>query len=174
MRGGTNVESGILLVNNSTGSGTGTGNVSVTGGTFGGAGIVGGGVYIGTATGNGSGAILAPGKSGVKPGTLTIQQSLILQPDATYRVTLDSRIRRADQVSAFGISIRNASVLFNGVGAGFIPAGTVFTVINNTRPTPIIGTFANLADGSTVTVGGNTFQANYEGGNGNDLTLTVQ
>ena len=34
-------------------------------------------------------------------------------------------------------------------------------------------TFVNLADGSTFTVGSNTFQASYEGGNGNDLTLTV-
>ena len=35
------------------------------------------------------------------------------------------------------------------------------------------GTFSNLADGSTLTVGNNSFQANYEGGEGNDLTLTV-
>ena len=34
-------------------------------------------------------------------------------------------------------------------------------------------TFSNLADGSTFTANGNTFQANYEGGDGNDLTLTV-
>jgi hypothetical protein len=51
--------------------------------------------------------------------------------------------------------------------------GTVFTVIDNPSGTPIAGTFANLADGSTLTVKGNTFQASYEGGDGNDLTLTV-
>ena len=33
--------------------------------------------------------------------------------------------------------------------------------------------FSNLPDGSTVTIGSNTFQADYEGGDGNDLTLTV-
>ena len=38
---------------------------------------------------------------------------------------------------------------------------------------PIIGTFMNLPDGGTITAGSNTFQANYEGGDGNDLTLTV-
>ena len=53
-------------------------------------------------------------------------------------------------------------------------AGTVFTVINNTAVTQINGTFSNLPDGGTITVGSNTFQANYEGGDGNDLTLTVQ
>jgi hypothetical protein len=54
-----------------------------------------------------------------------------------------------------------------------LPSGTTFTVINNTAATPIAGTFANLPDGSTIVVGNNTFQANYEGGDGNDLTLTV-
>ena len=39
---------------------------------------------------------------------------------------------------------------------------------------PIAGTFANLPDGATIKIGNNTFQANYEGGDGNDLTLTVQ
>jgi hypothetical protein len=46
-------------------------------------------------------------------------------------------------------------------------------VINNTSATPIAGRFGNLPDGATVTVGSNTFLANYEGGDGNDLTLTV-
>jgi fibronectin-binding autotransporter adhesin len=51
--------------------------------------------------------------------------------------------------------------------------GTVFTVLDNTAGTPIAGTFVNLAQGSTFTANGNTFQASYEGGDGNDLTLTV-
>ena len=37
----------------------------------------------------------------------------------------------------------------------------------------IAGTFANLSDGASITIGSNTFQASYEGGDGNDLTLTV-
>jgi len=68
----------------------------------------------------------------------------------------------------------NGNVLVaGGFGAGIIPIGTVFTAIDNTSATPISGTFVNLADGSTFTTGRNTFQANYEGGDGNDLTLTV-
>jgi hypothetical protein len=31
-----------------------------------------------------------------------------------------------------------------------------------------------LADGSTFTNNGNTYKVSYEGGTGNDLTLTVQ
>jgi hypothetical protein len=56
---------------------------------------------------------------------------------------------------------------------GTLSAGTVFVVIDNAGVAPISGTFGNLTDGGTITVGSNTFQANYEGGDGNDLTLTV-
>jgi hypothetical protein len=58
-------------------------------------------------------------------------------------------------------------------GSGTLPPGKVFTVISNTAATPIAGTFSNLADGGIVNVNGNDFQANYDGGDGNDLTLTV-
>ena len=51
--------------------------------------------------------------------------------------------------------------------------GKVFVAISNAAATPINGAFANLPDGSTFTVGSNTYQASYEGGDGNDLTLTV-
>jgi hypothetical protein len=57
-------------------------------------------------------------------------------------------------------------------GTALLP-GTAFTIINNTGITAIFGTFINLPDGGTITIGSNTFQANYEGGDGNDLTLTV-
>ena len=46
-------------------------------------------------------------------------------------------------------------------------------VLDNTASVETVGTFRNLPDGATVTVGSNTFLANYEGGDGNDLTLTV-
>jgi hypothetical protein len=59
------------------------------------------------------------------------------------------------------------------LGSGLLSPGTVFTPISNAAATPIAGTFANLADGATITIGANTFQASYEGGDGNDLTLTV-
>jgi len=59
-------------------------------------------------------------------------------------------------------------------GYNSIPIGTVFTAISNTSATPITGTFSNLADGSTLTVGPNSYKVSYSGGDGNDLTLTVQ
>jgi hypothetical protein len=51
--------------------------------------------------------------------------------------------------------------------------GAVLTLIRNTSADPISGTFSNLPDGAIVNVNGNNLQASYEGGDGNDLTLTV-
>ena len=98
---------------------------------------------------------------------------MTLNADSTYRVTFDSDVATADAVKAKGIGIQSAQILFNDLGTAVLPTGTVFTVINNAAATPISGIFANLADGATVRVGNNTFQANYGGGDGNDLTLTV-
>ena len=169
--GGTVVNGGTLLVNNTAGSGLGTGPVRVTTGILGGTGSTSGNVIIGI--GNGAGAVLGPGEDPNTPGTLTIESSLTLKADATYRVTLNSNASSADAVVANGVGISEAQIVLSDLGSGTLPPGTVFTVISNTAATPIAGTFANLADNSTVTVGNNTFQANYEGGTGNDLTLTV-
>jgi hypothetical protein len=46
-------------------------------------------------------------------------------------------------------------------------------LLTSTAVSPISVTFVNLPDGGTIIAGNNTFQANYEGGDGNDLTLTV-
>jgi len=171
--GGTEVEEGGLGVNNMRGSGTGSGAVQVNAGTLAGRGTIAGAVTVGT--GSGAGAVLAPGGSGGKPGNpLTIQSTLTFKSDATYKVDLNSLHVIADEVIVNGVTIENGA-LFSllGSGQGILAPGTVFTVIDNTSGTPIAGTFANLADGSTLTVKRNTYQANYEGGDGNDLTLTV-
>jgi hypothetical protein len=88
-------------------------------------------------------------------------------------VTVNSSTPAADLVIANGVRILGAQIVFNDVGSATLSSGTMFIVISNTSRKPINGTFANLADGGTITVGANTFQANYEGGDGNDLTLTV-
>ena len=80
----------------------------------------------------------------------------------------------ADLVRAKGITIESgAQFAFQPKGNQALTLGTVFTVLNNASAAPINGTFANLPDNSTFTVGRNTYQVNYEGGDGNDLTLTV-
>jgi hypothetical protein len=75
---------------------------------------------------------------------------------------------------ANGVSIENNhDFRLTPVTKKILPVGQVFVVISNTAPTPISGTFGNLSDGGIFRAGENMFQANYEGGDGNDLTLTV-
>lgn len=146
---------------------------SACGGTLAGTGIISGAVIVGS--GDGSGGVLSPGLSDVGPGTLTLQSKLLLNSDGIYQYRLNSDSGAADQVVANGVTISDgAPFSFADGGSGVLPVGSVFTVINNTAVTPIDGSFDSLPDGSTFTSGSNTFQASYEGGTGNDLTLTVQ
>ena len=168
--GGTIVESGNLLVDNTIGSGTGTGPVQVTGGTLGGKGIIAGAVTVGT--GQVRHGILAPGINAT--GLLTIEQTLTFAPRGIYKCSIDTTGVRADEIAAAGVTISNEAVFLAVLRSNAVlPIGTVFTLIENTAAVAISGTFSNLPDGSSFTAGNNTFQASYEGGDGNDLTLTV-
>jgi len=172
--GGTTVSAGTLLVSNKTGSGTGTGAVAVNAGTLGGSGIITGAVTIGTT--NGATAFLAPAGGTKRQATLTAQNGLTFNAKSTYTYSFRAKGNktRADQVVAMGVTINaGATIVTQGTVQGALQAGLVLTVINNTSATPINGTFSNLPDGAILTINGNNFQASYEGGDGNDLTLTV-
>jgi autotransporter-associated beta strand protein len=169
--GGTTIDGGKLVVSNMTGSGTGTGPVQVNKGTLRGRGTIAGAVTLGT--GSGPGAILSPGQGRTRPRTLNIQSTLTFNSDATYAFGLNSKTGIADKVVANGVIISGAIFSFAEFGNTVLSPGTVFTAINNTTGTPITGIFSNLADGSTLIGGSNTYLVSYEGGDGNDLTLTV-
>jgi autotransporter-associated beta strand protein len=168
--GGTTIGAGTLLVQTKNASGTGTGPVQVSGGTLGGRGKMSGAVTIGNGTG--TEAFLAPGVNGA--AGLTTQGSLTFNTDGTYSCEVDTSRVKADKITASGVTINNGAVFsFVALNNQTLAQGTVFNVINNRSLNPITGKFSNLPDGSTFTAGSNTFQASYEGGDGNDLTLTV-
>jgi autotransporter-associated beta strand protein len=169
--GPTTVTSGVLELTNSTGSATGTGAVQVNAGSLGGTGTIAAAVTVGTGTG--AGAFLAPSIGAQGPATLTIQSPVTFHADGTYTYKLDSTTLQGDTVVAKGVTIDTGARFFFGVVTGSLPAGSVFTLIDNTAVTPIAGNFSNLADGWTFSQSGNKFQVDYEGGDGNDLTLTV-
>ena len=170
--GGTTIAAGTLLIENRTGSATGAAAARVTGGTLGGRGIISGTVTVGTGTG--TGAVIAPSQGASNPATLRIQSLLTFKADGSYTYKLDTRKARADEVVANGVTIESgAQFNFSAIGNKRLPLGSVFVAISNTSAHPISGTFANLADGSTLSVGKNNYQASYSGGDGNDLTLTV-
>jgi autotransporter-associated beta strand protein len=171
--GSTTVTAGALLVTSAS-TPTGTGPVKVNAGTLGGSGTIAGPVTIGT--GSGTGAFLAPAFGGNKQHTLTIQSNLTFNSDATYTYTFKAKGSKSkiDKVVANGLTINSGAMInLSGTVQGQLTQGTVLTLIKNTAASPISGTFANLPDGGIVTINGNNFQANYEGGDGNDLTLTA-
>jgi autotransporter-associated beta strand protein len=170
--GGTIINGGALLIDNTSGSGTGTGAVEAASGTLGGTGTIAGAITVGT--GSGSGAILSPGTAVGSLATLTIQSGLTFNSDGICQVELNSTTTGSDEIVANGVTISGtAQCSVADLGSSTLPVGTVFTVIDNTAASPIAGTFSNLADGSTFALGSNTFQVNYEGGDGNDLTLMI-
>jgi hypothetical protein len=105
---------------------------------------------------------------------LTIQSGLTFSSDGICQVELNSTTTDSDEIVANGVTINGAAQFsITDLGSSTLPVGTVFSIISNIAGTPIAGTFSNLPDGSTIIIGSNTFQASYEGGDGNDLTLTV-
>jgi hypothetical protein len=165
--GGTTISGGMLWIetgNHSTP--TGTGDVHVNNGGFGGSGNVRGNVIVGT--GAGTPASLVPNRS------LFIQGALTFASDGALEILINSNNARASKVSAHGVTITSAAQIEISDRSNLtIAPGTVLTLIYNTAGVPITGTFANLPNGGTITVNANTYQADYEGGDGNDLTLTV-
>ena len=115
--GGTTVNGGSLSVNNTVGSGTGSGPVSIgTGATLGGNGAVGGQVSLA------AGATLAPGSNG--SGTLTIANDLGLNNASILQFQLGTS---SDQVSVTG-DLTLGGTLNISAAAGFGPGTyTLFT-----------------------------------------------
>jgi hypothetical protein len=77
-------------------------------------------------------------------------------------------------VSAGTINLNNANFSTTVVD-GYTPApGDVITLIHNNTGTAITGTFLNLPQGATTTIGGTNYTISYTGGSdGRDVTLTA-
>jgi autotransporter-associated beta strand protein len=174
--GGTTIKAGTLLVDNKSGSATGTGAVQVNAGILGGAGTIAGPVVIGAskpANNGASGAFLTPGQSITNPGVLTMLSTLTFNSNSVFNVGVTRNA--SGEVVVDGVTI-NSGATFSGslTGGSAVPVGTVLTLINNISSSPIAGTFDNLQDHQIFTEdrGKSFFRVDYEGGDGNDLTLT--
>ena len=170
---GTFIKGGQLIASNKVGSATGIGPVQIFDGALAGQGIVAGAVTVGASAAQR--AQISPGSRGAQDtGTLTLQQTVTFTAYGDYTFQIDSDNSLSDTLTAAGAVINaGAQFIATDLGATPLTAGMVFTVLNNTGAAPISGTFTNLADGRTITIGSNNFLANYSGGDGNDLTLTV-
>ena len=168
--GGTTVTGGILMINNTTGSGTGTGDLSIAGGaTLGGTGI------IGSDTTLDDFAVLAPGNS---TGTLTFNNSLTLGEFSVLNFELGAS---SDSVAANGaltlqgtlnvipvadfgagtytLFTYNPAQTFNysGLTLGAVPDGFNFAINTNTpgQVNLIVSLPTPPSFGQTVLSGGN-------------------
>jgi autotransporter-associated beta strand protein len=152
--GGTTVNAGTLLVNNTAGSATGTGAITVNSGAIlGGSGIVSGSINVS------SGGVLAPGNS---PGVLTSAGSLTLSDGSVFSVELTGTTAGSgyDQAlltggsSTYALGTTTGAALVFPTLSGSYTAGDFFAIIRNDAATPNtgVGFFTGLpTSGSTVT-----------------------
>jgi autotransporter-associated beta strand protein len=120
--GSTTVSSGILLVTNLTGSGTGSGPVAVNaGGTLGGNGIISGPVTVN------SGGALSPGNP---LGTLTVNNSLTLGAGGTTFVQVQHSPLTNDAVKISGTLNEGGTLNVTNSGAAAFAAGDSFKLFS--------------------------------------------
>src|SRR5205823_5183201 len=73
------------------------------------------------------------------------------------------------------VNLGNGVATLN-VTTDFSPApaiGSTFTIINNDDNDSVTGYFAGKPEGTVFTAGGYTFEITYQGGDDNDVVLTV-
>ena len=145
--GTTTINAGTLLVTNTTGSGTGTGGVIVSGGTLSGSGTIAGAVTVN------AGGILTPGTAAI--GTLTLGNTLSLAGIANFRINKTGVTITSDQVA--GAASVTAGGTLNVTAAGDTLAdGDTFTLFNATPA----GTFTTINLPSLPASGTNWWTAN--------------
>ena len=172
--GTTTVSAGTLLVNNTTGSGTGSGNVSVTAGTLGGSGAISGTVTIGNGTGTAD-SILAPGNS---IGTIATG-NLAFSSDGSYAAELNGSSVTTDVTNVTGTVTINAATTLTVSLTGSLAAGQKYFIVNNDGVDAVTGTFAGKAQDAVVgNYGGTDLKISYTGDSGtsaitggNDIVL---
>ncbi len=151
--GDTTVSNGTLKVSNTTGSGTGNGNVTVfEGATLAGNGRISRSVFIQ------SGGTLAPGNS---IGTLAISNSLIFAAGSTNLMEVNLNTRTNDVVVGLTNVTYGGTLVVSNIGAQILTNGAAFKLFNATHyngsfasiqpPTPGPGL---LWDPSSLTVNG--------------------
>lgn len=132
--GSTIVEAGILMVNNTTGSGTGTGNVTVkNGATLSGTGIISGPVMI-----DGGGAMV-PGNEGMD--TLIINNQVTFMHGSYLAIEVNSASKFSDLLKVTGQLKLNGTLYITNLGAELFAAGDSFKILNAASCTGVFSSF---------------------------------
>ncbi|MFL5327468.1 MAG: M36 family metallopeptidase [Gemmataceae bacterium] len=134
-------------------------------------GTLGGSGSVGTTTVTGTGKV-APGNS---PGQLTTG-NIAFNSGSVFSVELNGPNVGSD----YDQLVVNGTVNLGGAtlspSLGYSPASNqVFKIIDNDGTgDAVTGTFNGYIEGATVVIGGVNFTISYQGGDGNDVTLTRQ
>lgn len=159
--GATNVQDGVLKVEGT----LATSEVIVaTGATLGGSGSISAPVTIN------ADAALVPGSS---PGILSTGD-LTLDADADLNIEINGTTAGSeyDQIQVAGeIDLTGATL---NISSSFTAAaGDQFLLIDNDDVDAVTGNFVGLAEGTLFSFNGNQVYITYQGGDGNDVVLTV-
>ena len=170
-QGGTTISGGVLIVDNTTGSGTGPGTVTVaTGATLTGDGAISGPVTMQ------NGATITPSSTtGSLIGSLTIG-ALSMNSTSEFEVQFNEALpllTRRDILRVSGNALLNGNLVLENLNASVLPtAATTFTVLDAATLT---GSFANVANGARLATvdGSGSFVVNYGPGSAFDATQVV-
>jgi hypothetical protein len=153
---------GTLLLNGSSVS-----QVTVSGGTFGGSGVISNRVTVSAGT-------HAPGNS---VGVQTIWSNYVVSAAAALRINITGPTA-GSQYSQVAVRAGNSGTVtlggsLNVSAVSGLATNTTFTIIDNDGTDAVSGTFAGLPNNATFFQSGYTWRVSYVGGTGNDVTLTI-
>ena len=134
--GGTIVSNGVLLVNNSLGSGTGANTVAVySGGELGGKGFIAGAVTVN------SGGTFAPGNGSGTVGVLTINSSVTLAAGCTNIFEISHTPLTNDTAKILGALTNGGTLVVTNIGITALANGDSFKLFDAASYS---GSFANI------------------------------
>lgn len=129
----------------------------------------------------GVGGVIAPGHSPgcISSDTLSLYGEYQFELGGAEPCTGYDQLKVTNKTTTTGYTVSfgttPTATLATSRFNGYTPSqGQVFTIIDNQGSLPVDGTFKDLAEGATFTQNGIVFKVSYKGGDGNDVTLTVQ
>lgn len=112
-------------------------------------------------------------KSGSVNPSILQSSDINLSGPSTLNITIRNTTPGSgfDQITTLGtITLGDASL--NLSGSFILPAGSELILVNNDGTDPISGTFKGIANNQIITIQGTNYLLKYDGGDGNDITLT--